>query len=93
MRADGLNGSLIAHWRRVQKGKTFFVRQENYSYTGRKLTDGALFLDTDGISSAVPAGFTGTAVKTGKATQFGKGDREDEGQDRQRWVRCRRTVM
>lgn len=79
VRVDGLNGSLTARWRRVKKGNTFAVRQENYSYAGRALTDGALVLNTDGISSAVPAGFTATAIKTVRATQFGKGDREDEG--------------
>ena len=79
VRADGLNGSQTARWRRVQKGSTYAVRQENYSYRGRTLTDGTLVVNTDGISSAVPAGFTATAIKTVRATQFGKGDREDEG--------------
>ena len=40
---------------------------------------GSLSQGTNGISSAVPAGFTATAIKTVRATQFGKGDREDEG--------------
>jgi peptidoglycan hydrolase-like protein with peptidoglycan-binding domain len=79
VRVDGLNGSLIGHWRRVQKGTTSAVRQENYSYSGRKLTDGALITDMEGIPSSVPAGFTATPIKTVKATQFGKGDRQDEG--------------
>jgi hypothetical protein len=78
-RTDGLNGSLTGHWRRVQKGKTFAIRQENYSYSGRTLPDGALFLDLDGIPPTTPAGFTATSIKTVKATQFGKGDHEDEG--------------
>ncbi|HEX7516358.1 MAG TPA: hypothetical protein VF345_03625 [Chthoniobacterales bacterium] len=79
VRTDGLNGTLTGHWRRVQKGNTFAVRQENYSYRGRKLPDGALFLDAVGIPNAVPAEFIATAVKTVKATQFGKGDKQDEG--------------
>ena len=79
VRADGLNGTLSGHWRRVQKGKSFAVRQESYSYRGRHLPDGALFLDVDGIPTTVPAGFTATAVKEVKATQFGNGDKQDEG--------------
>jgi peptidoglycan hydrolase-like protein with peptidoglycan-binding domain len=79
VRVDGLNGSLTAHWRRVQKGTTFAVRQEKYSYGGRTLTDGTLMVNTDGISSSVPAGFTATAIRTVRATQFGKNDTEDEG--------------
>lgn len=79
VRTDGLNGTLVGHWRRVQKGNTFAVRQENYSYRGRKLPDGELFLDADGIPTEVPTEFIATAVKTVKATQFGKGDRQDEG--------------
>lgn len=55
------------------------MRQENYSYGKRTLTDGALVVDTDGISPAVPSGFTATAIKKVKATMFGKGDFEDEG--------------
>ena len=78
-RTDGLDGSLLGHWRRVQKGNVFAIRQENYSYAGRHLPDGALFLDLDGIPSAPPPGFTMTSVRTVRATQFGKGDREDEG--------------
>jgi hypothetical protein len=79
VRVDGLNGSLTGRLRRVRKGTTFAVRQENYSYSGRTLPDGTLVVDSDGISSAVPVGFTATAVKTVKATQFGKGDGQDEG--------------
>jgi hypothetical protein len=78
-RKDGLNSSLTGHWRRVQKGNIFAIRQENYSYKGRHLPDGALFLDLDGVPSTTLEGFTATPVKTVKATQFGKGDREDEG--------------
>lgn len=77
-RKDGLNGSLQGHWRRVQKGRTFTIRQENYSYIGRKLPDGKLFLDLEGIPAA-PEGFTATPVKNVKATQFGKEDKQDEG--------------
>ncbi len=79
IRADGLNSSLVGHWRRVQKGNTFSVRQENYSYGGRVLPDGALFLDMDGLDEQVPQGFTATEARTVIATQFGKRDREDEG--------------
>lgn len=78
-RADGLDASLTGRWRRVQKGKTFAIRQRDYSYRGRALPDGALFLDSGGITGAAPQGFTATEVKTVRATQFGKGDREDEG--------------
>src|SRR5262249_1592840 len=78
-RKDGLNSSLIGRWRRVQKGHSFAIRQENYSYRNRKLPNGAFFQDVDGIPSTVPDVFTATTVKTVKATQFGKGDREDEG--------------
>jgi len=78
-RKDGLNASLTARWRRVQKGPVYAVRQENYSYKGRKLPNGFLFENIDGISTTVPEGFTATPVKTVKATQFGKGDHQDEG--------------
>ena len=76
---DGLNASLTGRWRRVQKGSTFAIRQENYSYNGRQLPNGFLFQNVDGIPATVPAGFTASAVKTVKATQFGKGDSQDEG--------------
>jgi hypothetical protein len=79
IRKDGLNASLTGRWRRVQKGSTFAIRQENYSYSGRELPNGFLFQNVDGIPSTVPAGFTASPVKTVKATQFGKGDSEDEG--------------
>jgi hypothetical protein len=78
-RKDGLDRSLTGHFLRVQKGSVFAIRQENYSYKSRKLPDGFLFQNIDGISSTVPEGFTATAVKTVKATQFGKGDHTDEG--------------
>jgi hypothetical protein len=78
-RSDGLNGSLTGQWKQVQKGNTFAIRQSNYSYKNRDLPDGFLFLQSDGIPSSTPDGFTATAVKTVKATQFGKGDHEDEG--------------
>jgi hypothetical protein len=78
-RVDGLDASLVGHWRKVQKGNSFAIRQRDYSYKGRELPDGALFLDRDGIPSTVPEGFTATVVRHVKATQFGKGDHEDEG--------------
>jgi hypothetical protein len=79
IRKDGLNGTLLGDWRRVQKGNSFAVRQENYSYRSRQLPDGFLFLNVSGIADVPPAGFTATAIRTVKATQFGKGDRQDEG--------------
>src|SRR6266478_5423695 len=78
-RADGLNGSLTGRWRRVQKGNSFAIRQEHYCYSGRALPDGALFLDRDGLPGSTLDGFTPAAARTVTATQFGKGDREDEG--------------
>ena len=78
-RRDGLDSSLVGHWRRVQKGNTFAIRQEGYSYTGRRLPDGSLFLEVAAIPANAPPGFTATEVKTVKATQFGKGDNQDEG--------------
>jgi hypothetical protein len=78
-RADGLDGSLVGHWRRVQKGNTYAIRQQNYSYRNRELPDGRLFENLAEIPSAVPEGFTATAIKIVKATQFGKGDKQDEG--------------
>ena len=79
IRTDGLNASLTGRWRRVQKGSTFAIRQENYSYSNRQLPDGFLFQNADGIPATVPAGCTASAVKSVKATQFGKGDSQDEG--------------
>ena len=78
-RADGLNASLVGRWLRVKKGNDFAIRQLNYSYKNRQLPDGMLFLDRDGIPSTTLPGFTATPVKHVKATQFGKGDSEDEG--------------
>jgi hypothetical protein len=78
-RRDGLNQSLSARWRRVQKGNTFAIRQQNYSYGGRSLPDGMLFLDHDGLPNSTPDGFTATEPRTVIATQFGKGDKQDEG--------------
>jgi hypothetical protein len=78
-RVDGLNASLAGHWKRVRKGNTFAIRQRDYSYSDRELPDGAMFLDFDGIPPSTPDGFTATVIKRVKATQFGKGDSEDEG--------------
>jgi hypothetical protein len=71
-RVDGLDDSLVGHWRRVQKGNSFAIRQRSYSYKGRELPDGALFLNQTGIPAAVPEGFTATAVKHVKATQLAR---------------------
>jgi hypothetical protein len=78
-RADGLDSSVVGNWRRVQKGSVYAIRQENYSYRNRQLPDGSLFEHLAEMPSAVPAGFSATAIKIVTATQFGKGDKEDEG--------------
>jgi hypothetical protein len=78
-RVDGLNSSLTASCRRVQQGDTTIVHQVNYSYKQRVLSDCTLMTSTTALSPAVPAGFQPTEVKTVKATQFGKNDRDDEG--------------
>jgi hypothetical protein len=78
-RTGGFNSSLTASCRRVTQGNTTIVHQVNYSYKQRALSDSTLVTNVNGLSLAVPAGFQPTAVRTVKATQFGKNDREDEG--------------
>ena len=78
-RIDGLDGTLTAFCRRVQKGNTIAVEQDNYSYKDRHLPDSALFLDLPDIPADVPDGFQPTPVKAVKASQFGKNDHQDEG--------------
>src|SRR5215475_13371467 len=78
-RKDGLDSSLTGHWKSVERNNSIAIRQLNYSYKNRALPDGFLFKASAGIPSAVPEGFTATSIKSVKATQFGKGDHEDEG--------------
>ena len=70
----GLNGSLTAFCRRVQKGNVITVQQGNYSYEGRQLPLSSLFLKIDGIPIDAPTGFEATAVRTVEAIRFGKND-------------------
>jgi hypothetical protein len=74
-----MSGTLTAFCRRVEKDNMITVQQGNYSYNGRQLAVSSLFLDVDDIPITFPVGFDGTAVRTVKATRFGKNDREDEG--------------
>jgi hypothetical protein len=78
-RKDGLDATLTASCRRVQKGNTIAVQQDNYSYGDRQLPDSTLFLKVNDIPSETPAGFQATPVKAGVASQFGKNDKQDEG--------------
>jgi hypothetical protein len=78
-RTGGFNSSLTASCRRVRQGDTTIVHQVNYSYKQRPLSDSTLVTNVTSLSLAVPAGFQPTAVRTVKATQFGKNDRQDEG--------------
>jgi hypothetical protein len=74
-----LNGSLTAFCRRVRKDKVITVQQANYSYKGRQLALSYLYLQMSGIPIETPPGFEGTAIRTVKATRFGKNDEGDEG--------------
>jgi len=78
-RKDGLDGTLTAFCRRVQKDDVVTVQQDNYSYKSRKLPDSTLFLKISDIPANVPANFKPTPVKAVTASQFGKNDHEDEG--------------
>jgi hypothetical protein len=78
-RRDGLNGTLTAFCRRVQRDNVVNVQQDNYSYKGRRLQESTLFLKINGIPDDVPEGFEATPVRAVKASQFGKNDTEDEG--------------
>ena len=78
-RNDGLNASLVGRISRVKNGNTHAIRQLNYSYQSRVLPEGRLFENLNAIPAEVPDGFTATAIKQVKATQFGKGDTQDEG--------------
>lgn len=78
-REDGLNATLTASCRRVEKDGIMTVQQKNYSYKTRELPDSTLLYNLTGFPPDPPAGFRATPVKTVKATQFGKNDTEDEG--------------
>jgi hypothetical protein len=78
-RRDGLDRTLTAFCRRVQKNDAIAVQQDNYSYKDRRLQESTLFLNVTGIPAEAPAGFEATPVRTGRASQFGKNDHEDEG--------------
>lgn len=79
IRKGSLNSSLAASCRRVRLGDTTVVHQVNYSYSQRVLSDSTLVANVQSLSLAVPTGFQATAIKSVKATQFGKNDRQDEG--------------
>jgi hypothetical protein len=78
-RTGGFDSSLTASCRRFTQGDTTIVHQVNYSYKQRPLSDSTLVTNVNSLSLAIPAGFQPTAVRTVKATQFGKNDRQDEG--------------
>lgn len=78
-RGDGLDGTLQAIWRRVQLGDEEWISQQNYSYLGRRLPPAILLLNQPGLPPDVPAGLQPTERREVTATQFGKGDSEDEG--------------
>jgi hypothetical protein len=61
----------VSH-RRIKQGNTQVVQQANYSWLERIVPDALLIENFDGFPSDVKA-------TTGKATQFGKKDSEDEG--------------
>jgi hypothetical protein len=78
-RTDGLNGTLTAVCRRVERGDVTTVEQTNYSYGNRPLPMSTLFNNITGIPADVPAGFRAAAVRSVRASQFGKNDTKDEG--------------
>jgi hypothetical protein len=78
-RRDGLDATLTAFCRRVEKDNVINVRQENYSYKGRQLQEATLLLNVKGIPAKPPTGFKATYIREVKATQFGKNDTQDEG--------------
>ena len=65
-------GSKTISQHRVQKGNTHTIRQAQYCWRTRTLPDALLVENFAGFPSDVP-------VTTGKATQFGKHDIQDEG--------------
>jgi hypothetical protein len=79
VRTGSLNSSLSAACRRVMRGDSTVVHQVNYSYRQRVLPDSTLVANVTGLSLAVPSGFQPTAIRSVKATQFGKNDHQDEG--------------
>jgi hypothetical protein len=77
-RTDGLDATLTAAWRRLQRDNRFDVTQRNYSYKGRVLPDCTLFTGVQDLPD-IPVGFTATGLKSVTASQFGKNDTQDEG--------------
>lgn len=65
-------GSKTVSQHRVQQGNTHTVQQAQYCWQTRTLPDALLVENFSGFPSDVP-------TVTGKATQFGKRDSEDEG--------------
>jgi hypothetical protein len=78
-RADGLDATLTAFQRRVEKDSVATVEQKSYSYRQRQLPEGMLFWQINDFPGTVPAGFAATAARSVVASQFGKFDTEDEG--------------
>jgi hypothetical protein len=78
-RTDGLDATLTAFQRRVEKDGVVTVEQKNYSYRQRQLPEALLLRQTGDFPADVPAGFTATAVRSVVASQFGKNDTQDEG--------------
>jgi len=76
---DGLHGTLTASRCWIEKDGIVTVEQTNYSYKQRELPSSMLFYNSFGIPDEVPPGFRASSIKTGKATQFGKNDTQDEG--------------
>jgi hypothetical protein len=77
-RTDGLDATLTAFQRRVEKDGVVTVEQKNYSYRQRQLPEALLLRQTGDFPADVPAGFTATAVRSVVASQFGKNDTQDE---------------
>jgi hypothetical protein len=75
----GFSKSLVASCRRVTRDNVMTIEQTDYCYRERKLPVATFFLMSNGIPSAVPAGFRATPVRVVTASQFGKNDKEDEG--------------
>ncbi len=78
-RADGLNATLTAFQRRVEKDGITNIEQRNYCYRTRQLPNAALFGHVNDFPAELPEGFTATAVRSVVGSQFGKNDTEDEG--------------
>jgi hypothetical protein len=81
VRTDGLNASLTASCRRIQRGNITAVHQINYSYKNRIISDSTLLSNVSDcdFTLQVPSGFQAWPSRQVKATQFGKNDHDDEG--------------